>query len=114
MGEQLKLVDLARHLIKLSGFDPDKDIPIEYTGIRPGEKLYEELWNGHEFPESTSHPKIMKAHGNSYINWPDLRIDIEELRKYSRTVNRPMIYKKLQEMIPDYTPNPPCSNFSRT
>ena len=110
MGEPLKLVDLARHLIKLSGFEPDKEIPIEFTGIRPGEKLYEELWNEHEYPESTRHSKILKAKGNSYKVWPELRIDIEELRKYSRNVNRPMIYKKLQELIPDYTPD--ISHFS--
>ena len=104
MGEPLNLVDLARHLIKLSGFEPDKDIPIEFTGIRPGEKLFEELWNVTEFPEPTAHPKIMKAKGNSAMPWGELRLEIEELRRYSRTVNRPKIIQKLQELIPDYRP----------
>lgn len=58
MGEPVKIADLARDLIRLSGLDPDKDIKIEYTGLRPGEKLYEELLMAEEGLEKTAHKKI--------------------------------------------------------
>ena len=61
MGQQLKIADLARAMIKLSGFIPDKDIHIVYTGLRPGEKLYEELLADTEKTLPTHHPKIKKA-----------------------------------------------------
>ncbi len=58
MGEPVKIVDLAKNLIKLSGFEPDVDICIEFTGLRPGEKLYEELLMSEEGLTDTSHEKI--------------------------------------------------------
>jgi len=61
MGEPVKIVDLARNLITLSGFEPDKDIKIEYTGIRPGEKLFEELLTAEEGSTSTKHKRIFVA-----------------------------------------------------
>jgi FlaA1/EpsC-like NDP-sugar epimerase len=61
MGEPVKIVDLAREMIRLSGLEPDKDIAIEFTGIRPGEKLDEKLFNDGEEVGRTMHPKIMTA-----------------------------------------------------
>jgi len=58
MGESVKILDLARDLIKLSGFEPDEDIKIEFTGLRPGEKLYEELLLAEEGIENTRHKSI--------------------------------------------------------
>jgi FlaA1/EpsC-like NDP-sugar epimerase len=60
MGEPVKILDLARNMIELSGLEPDRDIPIEFTGPLPGEKLHEELWSGDEVVGSTVHPKILR------------------------------------------------------
>lgn len=60
MGEPVKIVDLARDLIRLSGFEPDVDIKIEFTGLRPGEKLYEELLMVEEGLTATKHEKDIR------------------------------------------------------
>jgi len=61
MGQPMKIIDLARDMIRLSGFEPDRDIAIEVTGIRPGEKLHEKLFNDGEEVQTTAHPKILRA-----------------------------------------------------
>jgi FlaA1/EpsC-like NDP-sugar epimerase len=61
MGEQVKIVDLARDLIRLSGLEVDVDIEIQYTGMRPGEKLFEEMFFEHEHAMRTDHPKVLRA-----------------------------------------------------
>ena len=74
MGEQIKVADLARNMIVLSGLVPGKDIEITYTGLRPGEKLYEELFEDSERVESTAHPKINRAVGGP--------VPVEELDRW--------------------------------
>jgi FlaA1/EpsC-like NDP-sugar epimerase len=61
MGEPVKIVDLAHNMIRLSGKEPERDIPIEFIGVRPGEKLHEDLWAEGEAAVPTSHPKILRA-----------------------------------------------------
>jgi FlaA1/EpsC-like NDP-sugar epimerase len=61
MGEPVKILDLAESMIRLSGKEPDKDIPIEFIGVRAGEKLHEELWGENETVGETAHPKIHRA-----------------------------------------------------
>ena len=61
MGQPVKIVDLAREMIRLAGKEPDRDIAIEFTGIRPGEKLHEGLWEEAEKPESTHHEKLLRS-----------------------------------------------------
>jgi FlaA1/EpsC-like NDP-sugar epimerase len=61
MGEPVKIVDLARNMIRLSGKEPDRDVEIRFVGVRPGEKLHEELWNEGEDVSATPHPKIQRA-----------------------------------------------------
>jgi FlaA1/EpsC-like NDP-sugar epimerase len=61
MGEPIRIVDLARDMIRLSGLEEGRDIEIEFSGIRPGEKLYEEMFFHHEIAEATEHPKVLRA-----------------------------------------------------
>jgi O-antigen biosynthesis protein WbqV len=61
MGQPVKIVDLARQMIRLAGLRPEQDIKIEYTGLRPGEKLFEELFHGREPPVPTGHPGLLIA-----------------------------------------------------
>jgi FlaA1/EpsC-like NDP-sugar epimerase len=61
MGEPVKIVDLARSMVRLSGKEPDRDVQIRFVGVRPGEKLHEELWNEGEDVSATPHPKIQRA-----------------------------------------------------
>jgi FlaA1/EpsC-like NDP-sugar epimerase len=84
MGEPVKIVDLARNMIRLSGKEPEKDIAIEFIGVRPGEKLHEELWNAGEYVGPTKHPKIMRATREPIdAEWLD-----EELDELERMVQR--------------------------
>ena len=62
MGDPVRIVDLAHNMIRLSGQEPDRDIAIEFTGVRPGEKLHEELWGEGEEVGDTPHPQIHTAH----------------------------------------------------
>ena len=65
MGEPVRIFDLAKQMVRLSGKEPDRDIVVEIVGTRPGEKLHEELWGEGETAVSTSHPKIMRVAGRS-------------------------------------------------
>ncbi len=102
MGEPIKIVDIARRLIKLSGLEPDKDIKIEYIGLRPGEKLWEELWNKDEAPLKTSHPKIYKAVGSHYNNWHLMTDHLAYFQKAVAQQDVEAIFAKLHQMIPEF------------
>ncbi|NOX89198.1 MAG: polysaccharide biosynthesis protein [Calditrichaeota bacterium] len=103
MGEPIKILDIAYRLIKLSGLRPEKDISIKYIGLRPGEKLFEELWNNDEVPLKTAHPKIMKAIGSHYNNWDRMESHLKEYEEFIQTHDIPAIYNKLHEMIPEFS-----------
>lgn len=101
MGEPVKIYDLAYDLIKLSGFEPNKDIKIKITGLRPGEKLYEELLMSEEGLTNTSHKKI-------FIGKPTFA-DIEVLRKNLFDLNQLVetddvneVISKIEEIVPTY------------
>lgn len=80
MGDPVKIDDLARDLIKLSGYEPDVDIKIVYTGLRPGEKLYEELLTSEEGLTHTRHEKILVGKPSD-INFKQLKISLRQLEK---------------------------------
>ena len=105
MGKAVKIVDMANDLIRLSGLEPEKDIPIIYTGLRPGEKLYEELISKEEKAQTTDHKKIMVLqNGANNMPWPLTQPEIQSLMDISMKLDPDAIKRKLQHLIPDYTP----------
>ena len=101
MGTPIKIVDMARDLVKLSGFEPDVDIKIEYIGLRPGEKLYEELITDGEGILSTGHEKIMVL-GGAECNIQMLNGKIDEIILLARNQNTQEIISKLKDILPEY------------
>ncbi|HEM48850.1 MAG TPA: polysaccharide biosynthesis protein, partial [Caldithrix sp.] len=104
MGEPIKLVNIAKRLIKLSGLEPYKDIAIKTIGMRPGEKIHEELWNRDEVPLKTDHPKISSAIGNHYNHWDLMSQKIAALVEMAKARNTNGIINNLKRIIPEYTP----------
>jgi len=105
MGEPIRIVDMARDLIRLHGLDPDKDIAIEFTGLRPGEKLHEELITSGEGIVPTGHEKIMVLKGKT-LDAAALLAKIETLLAISRRGDGEAIRKKLRDIVPEYNPLP--------
>ncbi len=104
MGEQVKVVDLARNMIVLSGLVPDQDIQIVYSGLRPGEKLFEELFEETEQVEPTSHAKIRRAVTASAIQSDRLDQAIAHLEAAVSHGDEDELIRRLQEAVPSYTP----------
>lgn len=104
MGKPIRIADLARNMIKLAGLVPDKDIHLEYTGLRPGEKLYEELLNKEEFNIPTHHQKIKIS---SVIVYPFTFIQekINDLLHLNESGNEIEVVRKMKEIIPEYRSN---------
>jgi FlaA1/EpsC-like NDP-sugar epimerase len=103
MGESVKIYDLAVKMIKLSGLTLGKDIAIKFTGLRPGEKLYEELLATAENTKPTPHKKIMIADVRKY-DYPDIENEIEQLiaSKNEAPLN---VVKQMKEIVPEYVNN---------
>lgn len=105
MGEPVRIVDLARDLITLSGLRPDIDIEVKFTGIRPGEKLYEELFIPGERYERTRHEKIFVVQSASVIqDDPRLWQRLERLIEAAQARNDSLIRPLLKEVVPEYQP----------
>ena len=101
MGEPVKIVDLAKNMIRLSGFEPNKDIRIEFTGLRPGEKLYEELLTAGEGTNTTTHKKIFEA-ALEDVDQEWLSREIERFDTCKTDID---VINVLQDIIPTYDPN---------
>jgi FlaA1/EpsC-like NDP-sugar epimerase len=104
MGEPIRILDLARDVIRFHGFEPEKDIEIVFTGLRPGEKLYEELITEGEGIVPTYHDKIMVLIPDQCDNHDHLSQQVDELIRVADTFNIPAIKAKLKEIVPEYTP----------
>jgi FlaA1/EpsC-like NDP-sugar epimerase len=108
MGQPVKILDLAKRMVELSGLtvldsdNPMGDIEIRVTGLRPGEKLYEELLIG-DNPLPTSHPRIMKAH-EEFLPWGELESKFNILNAALDSNNVPAICSLLKELVPGYQP----------
>ncbi len=101
MGHPIKIADLARKMIKLSGLTLGKDIQLEYTGLRPGEKLYEELLSAEENTIPTHHKRIMIAKVRQY-DIEDVRRDLEVLYECNRTTDHLAIVGQMKKIVPEY------------
>ena len=109
MGQPVKIMDLARRMVELSGLTvkdeehPEGDIEIEITGLRPGEKLYEELLIG-DNPKPTVHPRIMKAH-EEFIPWSELEDKLKSLEMALNVNDVSVIRLMMEKLVPGYTPS---------
>jgi FlaA1/EpsC-like NDP-sugar epimerase len=106
MGEPVKIMDLARRMLHLSGLvernsaHPTGDIEIAITGLRPGEKLYEELLIGNN-PEPTAHPRIMKAH-EPFLPWPELQLELQQLTVAAGNSDGPALDAVFHRLVQGY------------
>ena len=111
MGNPVRVIDLAERMIELSGLslrdeaNPDGDIEIEVVGLRPGEKLYEELLIG-DNPEPTGHARIMKA-GEAYLGWAPLIFELGRLDACLKGNSREEIVSLLGQLVPEFSSAPP-------
>ena len=109
MGQPVRIYDLAAKMVYLSGLmvkddlHPHGDIEIKVTGLRPGEKLYEELLIG-DNPQPTEHPKIMKAH-EEFLPWVELELELEKLNVALHAGDAGLILSSLKKLVPGYQPN---------
>ncbi len=101
MGKPVKILDLAKKMVQLSGFTPGKEIQIRFTGLRPGEKLYEELLNVEENTIHTHHPLILIAKVRE-ANLAEVRGDIDILIGYAATGTDVDVIRKMKMMVPEY------------
>jgi FlaA1/EpsC-like NDP-sugar epimerase len=108
MGPPIRIEDLAKDLIKLSGLTPGRDVDIVYTGLRPGEKLFEELSAAGEDYVPTRHEKIVRTrNGASDIEGSQALWDsVQELIHLARQGNAPQMRHKLKEIVPEYVATP--------
>ena len=112
MGTPVRIADMARDLIRLSGKEPDRDIKIVYTGLRPGEKLYEELITHGEGIVQTRHEKIMVLRRDvvaSAGHRDQILADLAELTADANVHDAARIKATLNRIVPDYTPSDTAS-----
>ena len=100
MGEQVRIVDLAKDLIRLSGLEPGKDIDIVYTGIRPGEKLSERLWDEGINYKLTPHPDIVEVEQDIDLSGDRLQVTLGELIRLANEADSRSIIGVLSQRVP--------------
>ena len=115
MGQSVRIIDLARRMIELSGLsvrdesNPDGDIEIHTTGLRPGEKLFEELLIG-DNPQATDHPRIMKAH-EQFLAWAPLQSALSPLKQALTQHQTGELRQLLTQLVTGYTPSPDIADW---
>jgi len=101
MGEPVKIVDLAEQMIRLTGLEPGHDIEIKFTGLRPGEKLYEELFHESEALQPTSHPKILLS-GSREVDWQQIQQVLINLREACGVRDINHLHRELKVLVPEF------------
>ncbi|KHE90689.1 MAG: hypothetical protein SCABRO_03567 [Candidatus Scalindua brodae] len=101
MGEPVKIVDMAKDMIRMMGFTPE-EVKIEYTGLRSGEKLYEELLIN-DTEKHTKYDSITVA-GVTNVNWEEFKNDIDELTQFAYRGNVEASIRKLKKLVPEFNP----------
>jgi FlaA1/EpsC-like NDP-sugar epimerase len=101
MGEPVKISYLAEQMIRLSGRTPGKDIAIEYIGLRPGEKLYEELFHEKERLEKTAHEKVFLARHRT-VDWPWLNTTLDQMSAACDTMDNQLLVELIDAMVPEH------------
>lgn len=104
MGKPVKILDLARNMIRLAGYTPEKDIQIEFSGLRPGEKLYEELLNQKETTLPTANDKIMVARVREF-DFDEVSTQVDSLIQTSRLSKPFTTVKMMKQLVPEYISN---------
>jgi len=104
MGEPVRIMDLARQMIRLADLIPDEDIEIVITGIRPGEKLFEEVLHGSEAPVQSNQEGILIASPRT-VTLKEVESDFEDLRGALTTENLTSVFDLIYKMVPEYKPN---------
>ena len=112
MGKPVLVKEIAYELIRLSGLEPEVDISIEYIGLRPGEKMYEELMTSSESLVDTSHEKIMVLKDGVEHQWDYLLAEIDKIVKSAKSYDSNLIKNKLKEFIPEYHPSEKSQIFN--
>jgi O-antigen biosynthesis protein WbqV len=101
MGEPVRIVDLARQMIRLAGLRPDRDIKLEFIGLRPGEKLHEALFHDAEAPVPTGNPALRLAAPRT-ADYAVLARSIEELEEQARAGHSDRVLRLLERLVPEY------------
>ena len=107
MGEPVKIVDLARQMIRLAGLTPERDIAISYIGLRPGEKLHEALFHADESPIPTGHPALRLASPRT-ADYAVIARAIDELEEQARAGHEARVLDLLRRLVPEYRPDMPA------
>ena len=106
MGEQVNIADMARNLIRLSGFIPDEEIQVVFTGLRPGEKLFEELVGSDETAESANVEKLQRIVARTSLDESTFQLDLHQLEASALCADDVTVTASLRRLVPTYTPMP--------
>jgi len=104
MGEPIKIVDMAEQMIRLAGLTPYEDVEIKYTGLRPGEKLFEELFHEAESLQGTLHPKIMLSDVRE-VDWDEVQQRLLLTRQACEARDIKGLIALLQQLVPEFKPD---------
>jgi FlaA1/EpsC-like NDP-sugar epimerase len=104
MGEQIKIVDLAHNVIRLSGFIPEEEIPLKFIGLRPGEKLQEDLVGRDEVAKPTSVERVLHVEPRFAPDLSELAAQVATLEQFAQSGDQSAVLKKLHEIVPTYQP----------